>query len=303
MSFDAHRWIWQQSLTGSEKLVLLKVAHHADPDGTNSYPSVDSIVRDTGIGKRQVQRHLKSFVDRGFLAIDDHEKGGRGHTRTYRFTFAKGDSQMSPFDEPERVTSGAGASEKGDISDQERVTSETEKGDIHAGANITHPDLPNDPPKNIPPNPQPKSKDGMTDDQRERFQRWYDIYPRKVERKRAVKAWIAIDPDDELVEQMIAVTEAWSASDSWDQQRFIPHPASWLNGERWTDGPPPPPVRPGSMTIHQGGRAGGERVGKDGLTDSERGWREDPGHKGWSAAEMMRMAIAMERDDNERNSA
>lgn len=46
-----------------------------------------------------------------------------------------------------------------------------------------------------------------------------------------------------------------------------------------------------------------ERVGRDGLTDAERGWRENPGHKGWSADELMRMANAMEQQERERNSA
>lgn len=46
-----------------------------------------------------------------------------------------------------------------------------------------------------------------------------------------------------------------------------------------------------------------ERVGRDGLTDSERGWRENPGHKGWSADELMRMANAMEQQERERNTA
>ncbi|MDQ3541695.1 MAG: hypothetical protein M3440_13525 [Chloroflexota bacterium] len=54
--------------------------------------------------------------------------------------------------------------------------------------------------------------------------------------------------------------------------------------------------RNGALTVHAGGRTGpgsyGRRVGSDGLTDDERGWRENPGHKGWSADELARMGMA-----------
>lgn len=51
---------------------------------------------------------------------------------------------------------------------------------------------------------------------------------------------------------------------------------------------------PASLTVHPGGR-GSQKVGRDGLTDEERGWREDPGPKGWSADEMARKSMAYER--------
>lgn len=46
----------------------------------------------------------------------------------------------------------------------------------------------------------------------------------------------------------------------------------------------------GGLTVHQGGK-----VGRDGRTDDERGYRENPGPKGWSADEMMRIALDLER--------
>jgi len=57
--------------------------------------------------------------------------------------------------------------------------------------------------------------------------------------------------------------------------------------------------RNGALTVHAGGRSGpgtyGGKRGRDGLTDDERGWRENPGPKGWSADELARMSMDTER--------
>lgn len=44
------------------KLVLFILAEHAHDDGSNTYPSVARIARDTGLSKRSVRRALK-FLD------------------------------------------------------------------------------------------------------------------------------------------------------------------------------------------------------------------------------------------------
>lgn len=148
MSHRVSSWVWEQAMPPSEKLVLLRLADHANPDGGDVYPSVASVAEYTGISERQVQRYLKGFVERGILVITGHAKGGRNNPREYQFTFKfrpkKGDTddtvsgrervtRMTPIDDrkgvahdtvSERVTS-----EKGDTHDAERVTPMTRKGD------------------------------------------------------------------------------------------------------------------------------------------------------------------------------
>ncbi len=52
-----------------------------------------------------------------------------------------------------------------------------------------------------------------------------------------------------------------------------------------------------NVTRLEASRSGtyGGKVGRDGLTDDERGWRENPGPKGWSADELARMSMDTER--------
>lgn len=67
------------------------------------------------------------------------------------------------------------------------------------------------------------------------FEAVWLIYPRKVGKKDAERAWVRLNPD-----QRFAVTHAlpihvryWAAAGT--SKEFIPHFSTWLNGERWTD--------------------------------------------------------------------
>lgn len=66
----------------------------------------------------------------------------------------------------------------------------------------------------------------------------YDAYPRKVGRARAL---IAIENalGTIMAAELLAKVKAYAASvehrRGTDEWRFVPHPATWFNGERWTD--------------------------------------------------------------------
>ena len=90
----------------------------------------------------------------------------------------------------------------------------------------------------------PKSEMGK--DVCDRFTRWYEGdgngyrgYPRKVGRGAAEKAFAAVNPTEDLLDQMIQATKGQASSPAWvkDGGQFIPHPATWLNQRRWRDRP------------------------------------------------------------------
>ena len=81
------------------------------------------------------------------------------------------------------------------------------------------------------------------------FSRFWAAYPNKKSKKDAKKAWDKLHPDIELCRQMAVALEAQKRSEEWtrDGGRYIPLPASWIRGERWTDEitiPAPPPSPP-----------------------------------------------------------
>jgi uncharacterized protein YdaU (DUF1376 family) len=70
-----------------------------------------------------------------------------------------------------------------------------------------------------------------------RFDRFYKAYPRKESRAVAERAWAALAPDDLLAERICKAVPEHASSEQWrkDGGKFIPHPATWLNGRRWED--------------------------------------------------------------------
>lgn len=71
----------------------------------------------------------------------------------------------------------------------------------------------------------------------ERFQGFWNYYPRHVKRDRAVAAWDRLKPSDALINTMgraLTMQVAfWTATKT--ELRHIPHASSWINGERWND--------------------------------------------------------------------
>jgi hypothetical protein len=69
------------------------------------------------------------------------------------------------------------------------------------------------------------------------FDRFWATYPRKVAKAAAVKAWAKISPDHELTNIIVGAIQRQAQSDQWvrDDGKFVPYPATWLNGRRWED--------------------------------------------------------------------
>ena len=76
----------------------------------------------------------------------------------------------------------------------------------------------------------------------EGFTEFWQIYPRKVGKGTAEKAWLKISPDKDLTMTILKSVAAQMATEQWlrDGGRFIPHPTTWLNGRRWEDEAPAP---------------------------------------------------------------
>lgn len=68
------------------------------------------------------------------------------------------------------------------------------------------------------------------------FARWWARYPRKVSKGQARTAWrkaVKKATPDDLVEALENYAEHWRRANT--ETQYIPHPATWLNGECWGD--------------------------------------------------------------------
>jgi hypothetical protein len=67
------------------------------------------------------------------------------------------------------------------------------------------------------------------------FTEWYAIYPKKVARKDAEKAWkkLSVDEQAQAIEALPNHIKYWDLKGT--DKEYIPYPASWLNGYRFED--------------------------------------------------------------------
>jgi len=70
------------------------------------------------------------------------------------------------------------------------------------------------------------------------FEKFWKAYPRKVAKKPAITAWIKQDVEADLYAAKAAVDdlEKRTRLGWWNKDKTkIPHPASWINAQRWHD--------------------------------------------------------------------
>jgi hypothetical protein len=96
--------------------------------------------------------------------------------------------------------------------------------------------------------PPPSSADGVTAKsptkrkpkpaaEPEGFAEFWAAYPKKVAKPAAAKAFAKLAPSPELLATILAAIAKQARSEQWtkDGGQFVPHPASWLNQQRWLD--------------------------------------------------------------------
>lgn len=69
-----------------------------------------------------------------------------------------------------------------------------------------------------------------------RFDQFWAAYPRHTAKQAALRAFQKLNPGDQLMGTILTAIQRQRASPQWrDGERFIPHPATWINGKRWED--------------------------------------------------------------------
>ena len=80
----------------------------------------------------------------------------------------------------------------------------------------------------------------QTETKAERLERtfalFYAEYPRKTDRERAVRAWKKLNPNDQLIADIMAGLQRQKQAGILNRNdTYTPYPATWLNGRRWED--------------------------------------------------------------------
>ena len=88
------------------------------------------------------------------------------------------------------------------------------------------------------------------DTRRAMFDKFWAVYPKKVGKGAAEKAFERCRVSDDLLNTMLEAVKKAEKSAQWQEEngRFIPNPATWLNQRRWEDELRGPSPRPGRVT-------------------------------------------------------
>ena len=87
------------------------------------------------------------------------------------------------------------------------------------------------------PSPSPSPSPSQVNNTNTLFDKFYQNYPKKVGKPKALQAFKKIDPDENLFFEMLQKLEIQKSSPQWSKNNgeFIPHPSTWLNNRRWED--------------------------------------------------------------------
>ena len=93
------------------------------------------------------------------------------------------------------------------------------------------------------------------------FTRFWSVYPKRVKKQDALKAWIALDPDDALIAVILEALRWQCQQEQWTKDphfSFVPHAPTWIRGRRWEDEKPktaaPQLTRFASLGMHRENR-------------------------------------------------
>ena len=69
------------------------------------------------------------------------------------------------------------------------------------------------------------------------FNLFWNVYPNKQGKKKAMESYTKAYKTQSLPDDLLDIIKKWVQTDNWKNEggKYIPLPATWLNGERWDD--------------------------------------------------------------------
>jgi hypothetical protein len=201
MSIQIMNAVWRESKSkGRARLVLLSIADHQGELG--AWPSIETLAKMVNSSPRSVQRDIQDLIEMGELVVEFRSAPTYGPYKANRY-----------FVNLPGVTDGVSevtktASEVTDLGSE--VTESA--SEVTAGGVLTL---------------NRTLKETLTKQADESFETFWNLYPKKVAKADALKAWKQV-LKKKTADEMIGLTKAYSESKLPDMT-YIPYPASWLN--------------------------------------------------------------------------
>jgi hypothetical protein len=234
-----------RGLSHSERLVLLNLADHCHRGTNTAWPGVEAVAKEEGLAIRTVRRSLRQLEKRG-LITKQRPGGGYGVTTIYALAITGYPATVAGlFDEypanddtntrPHRPTTRPNTTEKGASVAPEPVIEPVKNLERRTARAARAVDV-------VVPEVLPAvARDGAVSESPAdvAFRAFWATYPRRVARTRAAaafKAALSRDGPDVVATGLATWCTFWHGDGT--EERFIPHPTTWLSQSRYLDQPP-----------------------------------------------------------------
>jgi hypothetical protein len=138
-------WVLHSSPTsGTDKVLLLGIANHADADGHNAWPSVATLARYANLEPRGVKKALRRLEEQGHILIAEN-RGGNADTRSdrrpNRYTVVMNAVSAGT---PRKVNGVSPSTERGVLQDRNGVSHRTPEPSLEPSLNLSSASRPRD---------------------------------------------------------------------------------------------------------------------------------------------------------------
>ena len=193
----------------TKKAILMYMADKASDDGSGIWVSKSNMAADLEMTDRAVRIHIKDMIAMGIVSESGQRQCRSGYTIDYSINLNIIHALQPTRSTPER---------------------DSPLNDIQPHPCMTFTPTPER--GSGKPSIEPPLEPSLLNNNY--FDEFYSEYPRKVGKGAARKAWAkAIKKAD--VHYIISSATCYAKTIVGTDQTFVPHPATWLNQERWED--------------------------------------------------------------------
>lgn len=262
LKWRVNRAVRASNLPSPGRLIMLVLSDMADAKTAeipeSHTPSLPDLVSQTGLGEATVKRHLSALEDLGWLVRMRPTAGeqARHKPTRYRLALPAGGSERAPAraqSEPSVQVSGA---QSGPGRGLTVIRPGAQSGPPYIEANDPYNQLhdqthtsggaPDGALFAVDAPAQPKPQKANSAAIAKGFERFWKVYPKKVGKPAALRAWTKAIKNGADAEIVIAAAEFYALERRGTESRYLKNPQGWLNDGRWQDAPDPsytaPPV-------------------------------------------------------------
>jgi hypothetical protein len=234
MSVQALTWALATATPSpTTKLVLILLANRAHPTGV-TWPSVRKIAKESGFSERTVRYAIQTLITAGLL-IKRARFRDNGSQTSDLYSLCLPSAE--PFDDAEELDMGGGISCKPPLQELQAPL-----------APVAYPE-PKTKPKTEP-------KKTLVQSDPEGFALWWETYPRKAAKLKAVEAYRkTLAQGLARAEELLVGAQAYAQARAGQDPQFTKLPTTWLSGGCWADelAAPSPPRNGGGVAVRESG--------------------------------------------------